>query len=589
MEALKNAIVASADPNSAEAASPPGVEAIYKAIVEEVKWRHNWSNASQLFDGFLCPLILASTPSGPAATGTDGGDGDAERLSSSSSTGDGTSQPKMKLNRELTAQEIQWIQWAISALVRYAPGPQEANRVYMFFLQQCRPPLRDDKTINHCLVSLIYQYAQVKGNDALMAQGLDLIQVALDRGVGLPTYEATPSTSQRQRRMQFEKNLQRQGKMVYHQQKDSILASVSRPILRYHHLRIAEDGQSLVELPQRPAPHARQPQASYRAPYQQQQQQQQQQQSQQQYLQTLPHAALAPTHGAPAPKYPKKKKQKKPVAPTIADQPRVEAPSAADTAATATSTAGSAAAAAAIPAVVEEAGSQPSALSSSSSARTAVRPSPPRHPHHYVYSDEPSEKKKKGKKVAAVSSFASLSTADQGEDNDKEDENAGQAASRDHSTSLYPEDRRGLGSSVPSGMSGRPKKQSTTHAAGQSKMPKIRFVAASSSASSSPPPPPLSSSEKEESAPSSGAEETRDDNSTAPATTPSASPSSKRANKPPRFSSDESAHPEATTTPSTTTTTQNEDEGLSKQMESMGISDGVAQHASLPLPSSASS
>ncbi|KAG0267179.1 hypothetical protein DFQ27_009083 [Actinomortierella ambigua] len=654
MEALKKAIVASADPTTAEAKNPPGVEAIYKAIVDEVKWRHNWANASQLFDGFLCPLILACTPSEPAAVGTMGeeeeeeeeeeGQGDKEEgaapstsSSSSSATGSSDNQssdqeapaampPKMKLNRELTAQEMQWIQFAISALVRYAPGPLEANRVYMFFLQQCRAPLRDDRTINHCLVSLIYQYAQVKGNDPLLAQGLDLIQVALDRGVGLPSYEATPSVSQRQRRIHYEKELQRQGKTVK-PNNNSILASVSRPILRYHRLRISEDGRTLVELPPwQPPPYQQQQQqqqASYRAPYHQHQHQQPryQQPNQQLHAAPAPASPATPTRVAP-PKHQKKKKNKKPVvvetaAAAATQPPRVEAPSAADTAATATTTttSSSAAASAAAPAI-EDQGSHPSALSNSTpllpsqranktakraprmttttTTTTTTTPRPvPRHAHHYVYSDEPSVKKTKGKKQAAVSSFASISATQGQEEDDKDkDEEEDEDDDDEDDDEMYVDEgekpaftRPGLGmqigggSGVRSGMGGRPKRQS---GAGQSrKLPQIRFVVASSS--SSPLPPPLPSQGVDESAPSSGAEETLSDNTTAGTTAAAATGPSKRAKKPSRFSSEsataEAAHPEATSN-STTTATQSEDEGLSRQLESMGLSDDPAQQSS---------
>ncbi|KAG0244071.1 hypothetical protein BGW41_000499 [Actinomortierella wolfii] len=549
MEELKQAILASADPSSPAAKNPPGVEAIYKAIVEEVKWRRNWTNAWQLFDIFLCPVILASTPSSQV-------DDDDDKENNQGNNN------KLALNRELSAQEIQWIQWAISALVRYAPNPQEANRVYMFFLQQCRPPLRDDQTINHCLVSLIYQYAQVKGNNALMAQGLDLIQVALDRGVGLPTYEVIQSTSKQKKRMAYERLQQQKGNAINTSpQKNSILASVSRPILRYHHLTISDDGRSLIELP-----HAR-PLPSHQPHFQLRQQQQQQQQQQ---------PAPATHQSQPAPSKHPKKSKRKPHAVANADVPSassaaaVAAPSAADTAAA--------------PAPTSKQSSQPSlspsSASSSSPSSSKRHPQPiakatprpvSRHPHHFVYSDEPSEPRKNTKGKAPPSTVV---------DDEPTLEELASLPARGHA------DQSEVRKPFISGMSGRPKKQSAGFAAESKsprKLPQINFVPASSLTATAAKSPQQTlqdnnyNNDDDDGNSDKAAASSHDEETVAADKMPSRSGSDGDVTEPETITT--------ATTAATVTTTKSEEEALSEQMKSMGLSESSVDQASCALSS----
>ncbi|KAG0236424.1 hypothetical protein BGW42_003582 [Actinomortierella wolfii] len=555
MEELKQAILASADPSSPAAKNPPGVEAIYKAVVEEVKWRRNWTNAWQLFDMFLCPVILASTPSSQA-------DNDDDKENNQGNNNNNNNN-KLALNRELSAQENQWIQWAISALVRYAPNPQEANRVYMFFLQRCRPPLRDDQTINHCLVSLIYQYAQVKGNNALMAQGLDLIQVALDRGVGLPTYEVIQSTSKQKKRMAYERLQQQKGNAINTSPpKNSILASVSRPILRYHHLAISDDGRSLIEFPHSRPPPSHQPHFQLR----QQQQQQQQQQP-----------APATHENQPAPSKHPKKTKRKPHAVANADVPSTSSAAAAAAAAAA---APSAADTAAAPAPTSKQSSQPSlspsSASSSSPSSSKRHPQPiakatprpvSRHPHHFVYSDEPSEPRKNTKGKAPPSTVV---------DDEPTLEELASLPARGHADQS--EVRKPL-----SGMSGRPKKHLTGFAAESKsprKLPQIKFVPASSLTATAAKSPQQTLQDNDN---NNNNNDDDDDGNSDKAAVSSHDEEIVVADKmPSRSGSDgDVAKPETTTT----TTTKNEEEALSEQMKSMGLSESSVDQASCALSS----
>ncbi|KAF9128972.1 hypothetical protein BGW39_004584 [Mortierella sp. 14UC] len=246
------------------------VEHIHWAIINEVRDLRNWENALTLLTSYLAPVIIASEKAVAASTAaastaaTGNGNTDTDKAataatqnnnspasSSPTTTTDtavavaaaGGAQPKTstskfsdfvedettgQFTKQLTEQDIRLIQWSIAALVRYAPTPSESNVVYMFYLQR-QPPVRNDETIDNCLISLIYQYAQVKDDPELQAKGLDLIKVALERGVGLPSYKSRTSVKNQD----------------YRQQKDTILASVSKPILFQQGLQITQDGKAL--------------------------------------------------------------------------------------------------------------------------------------------------------------------------------------------------------------------------------------------------------------------------------------------------------------------------------------------------------
>ncbi|CAO3567727.1 unnamed protein product [Mortierella alpina] len=159
---------------------------------------------------------------------------------------------------------------SIASLVRYAHSPEDSNTIFLFYLQS-EPPVREDRTIDRCLINLIYRYAQSK-DVTERSKGLDLIHLALHRGIGLPTYNAFNNAKA----------------SWHHQNKkrdEGILTSVSRPILNIHKLRISADGRTLEpnvpgtgprsSAPSGPQP--RQQQAPLRQPHQPQQPQQPQQ------------------------------------------------------------------------------------------------------------------------------------------------------------------------------------------------------------------------------------------------------------------------------------------------------------------------
>ncbi|KAF9145854.1 hypothetical protein BGX30_006337 [Mortierella sp. GBA39] len=215
------------------------VEHIHWAITHEVRELKQWNNALTLLTSYIAPVVIASEKAAAAAAAaTD--DVDSETAARTENTTKPTPLPTTskfsdfvedettgQYTKQLTEQDMRLIQWSIAALVRYAPTPSESNVVYMFYLQR-QPPLRNDETIDNCLISLIYQYAQVKDDPELRAKGLDLIKVALERGVGLPSYQSRTSVKNKGR-----------------QQRESILASVSRPILIQQGLQITEDGRAL--------------------------------------------------------------------------------------------------------------------------------------------------------------------------------------------------------------------------------------------------------------------------------------------------------------------------------------------------------
>lgn len=257
------------------------VEHIHWAITNEVRDLKQWNNALTLLTSYLAPVIIASEKAAAAsAAATD--DVDAETAARTENATKPTSPPTTtdgpagggrasstttskfsdfvedettgQYTKQLTEQDVRLIQWSIAALVRYAPTPSESNVVYMFYLQR-QPPVRNDETIDNCLISLIYQYAQVKDDPELQAKGLDLIKVALERGVGLPSYQSRTSVKNQS----------------YRPQRETILASVSKPILIQQGLQITADGRALEA--RRPGGHQQHQQQGGR-PYGQQKQQQ---------------------------------------------------------------------------------------------------------------------------------------------------------------------------------------------------------------------------------------------------------------------------------------------------------------------------
>ncbi|KAF9928515.1 hypothetical protein FBU30_002314 [Linnemannia zychae] len=256
------------------------VEHIHWAITNEVRNLKNWDNALTLLTNYLAHVIIASEKAVAAATGTTIGHVDNSTaittstspattstvVTATTSTTNNTStnpvtttesHPSLtspsaadlaaggpsksssskfseffedkktgQFTKQATREDIRLIQFSIAALVRYAPSTAESNVVYMFYLQR-QPPIRNDETIDNCLVSLIYQYAQVNNDPELQAKGLDLIKVALERGIGLPSYQSR-TTKRNQGRYS-----------------GSILASVSHSILVQQGLQISQDGRSL--------------------------------------------------------------------------------------------------------------------------------------------------------------------------------------------------------------------------------------------------------------------------------------------------------------------------------------------------------
>lgn len=271
------------------------VEHIHLAIVHEVRELKQWDNALTLLTSYLAPVMIASekaiaaaaaavsddantdsTPSpsssssSPTTTTTDRAAAGVGRAAAGVGRASSTTSAKFsdfvedkttgRYTKQLGGNDIRLIHFSICALVRYAPTPSDSNVVYMFYLQR-QPPVRDDETIDHCLISLIYQYAQVKGDPELQAKGLDLIKVALERGVGLPTYKSRNSGKNQN----------------YRPQTESILVSVSRPILMRQKLQISQDGRTLEAYrPGGQQQHHQQQQGGWQYGQQRQQQRQQQ-------------------------------------------------------------------------------------------------------------------------------------------------------------------------------------------------------------------------------------------------------------------------------------------------------------------------
>ncbi|KAF8984942.1 hypothetical protein BGZ46_006429 [Entomortierella lignicola] len=254
---------------------------IHDAILNEVRDEGNWDGALTLFSTYLAPIIIASqkalAKAGVSSTSTGSSIKEdyrnKNRFSSTSLCIDFDEKNNSDFTKQLNTEDVRLVQYCISSMVRYAPSPTESNILYMFYLQ-CVPPIRCDETIDICLVSLIYQYAQAKNNPELQTKGRDLIEVALNRGIGLPDYKEIPSRKNRI----LGQNQKRQGQ---------ILANVSEPILRLLNLRISSDGRCLEPRTSHPGSSSnsfqnrKQEQQQIQQPQQPQPQPQQSQQSQQ--------------------------------------------------------------------------------------------------------------------------------------------------------------------------------------------------------------------------------------------------------------------------------------------------------------------
>ncbi|KAG0042949.1 hypothetical protein BGZ83_012007 [Gryganskiella cystojenkinii] len=216
------------------------IKHLHFAITEESKYLKNWTNALAIFNSYLAPVIIAAQKNSSSISTDEVTTVNAASLPSSSSVSPSPSLSSSDNKRDhdsslvvdvlhgaaaLIPNDVTFLQRAISVMVRYAPSPTEANVIYGFFLKQCQEPIRNDATIDTNLINLIYQYAQVKDDPEIQRQGLDLVRVALERGIGLSTYNARHSHTSNN--------------------PGSILASVSRPILLLHQLQITADGRSL--------------------------------------------------------------------------------------------------------------------------------------------------------------------------------------------------------------------------------------------------------------------------------------------------------------------------------------------------------
>ncbi|KAF9179117.1 hypothetical protein BGZ50_007214 [Haplosporangium sp. Z 11] len=227
------------------------IEHIHYALIYEVRDVSNWDNALTLFTDYIAPIILASQKAASqkiASSDTKnnaptGAKNNAQRTYAkpiSSQFRQFAEDSSGNVTHQLSPDDVLLVQRSIGALVRYAPTPEESNVIYLFYLQ-CDPPVRSDETIDNCLISLIYKYAQVKDNPELRAKGLDLIKIALDRGIGLPSYNARQTSKNRDRQRRFGERFQNEG----------ILVSVSTPILNQLQLQIAKDGRTLEERTER--------------------------------------------------------------------------------------------------------------------------------------------------------------------------------------------------------------------------------------------------------------------------------------------------------------------------------------------------
>ncbi|KAK3814390.1 MAG: hypothetical protein J3Q66DRAFT_346372 [Benniella sp.] len=222
---------------------------VHHAVVTENK-RRNWEAAYELFKNYLVVFVNAYQKAQASAAKTPGALQTVVQIKDSVSLRDVQLKSAQPWKLQFSKGDIRNIQYALANLVRYAPTPEESRIVYMFYLQ-CDPPLRDDETINHCLVSLIYVYAQMRDRE-VQKQGLDFIEIALERNIGLPTYKAVGDN---------------ESTTAAWDANGSLLGKVSGPILRLHGLQITADGRKLEQRPGfRPPPRNYQSPARYPHP-----------------------------------------------------------------------------------------------------------------------------------------------------------------------------------------------------------------------------------------------------------------------------------------------------------------------------------
>ncbi|KAF9585688.1 hypothetical protein BGW38_001205 [Lunasporangiospora selenospora] len=249
-----------------QSSPPPDIESIrgkdlreiriheqFDVIRYEARELKRWGNAFEVFLNYMAPAITSyqlNLQLRQAMTESNSrGWSQAPPTSSAPVAAESTTAipakplPAHDFNRD----EITAIGHAIAMMVRYAPSPSEANVIYMFYLQKCTPPILSDDTINHCLVSLIYLYNNVRNNTELQLQGVDLVRVALERGIGLEGYKAV---KQRE---------------CWKKKPERILNNVSHNILWSANLQISEDGKKLEPLVKQQQQSSQAP--PYRKPY----------------------------------------------------------------------------------------------------------------------------------------------------------------------------------------------------------------------------------------------------------------------------------------------------------------------------------
>lgn len=189
------------------------IHELRKGILTEAKHNNNWAAATELFAQLHAVV-----------------------------------QSRLKVSRHsqnfpLSKPESKSVKIAFELLVRYAPTVSEANHYYLILLKEYDPPIRDDECVNYCLISLIYKYAK-SFEEEYWEKGLGLVQVALDRGLGLPTYVGMQSNTN-----VGDGQVQRAPRESANGNQKGILANVSKEILKHNGLRIAQDGSELERDP----------------------------------------------------------------------------------------------------------------------------------------------------------------------------------------------------------------------------------------------------------------------------------------------------------------------------------------------------
>ncbi|KAF9980131.1 hypothetical protein BGZ65_005508, partial [Modicella reniformis] len=152
---------------------------IHNAIVYEVRHAKNWNNAYTILKEYVPPLANAVQRAAENPNNAP-----KKRITLL----DARRHDSNPLTMRPTDEDLRLARRSIATLVRFAPSVSESRTVFMYLLK-LKPPLRDDKTINHCLGSLIFQY-NTERNPEVRKLGVDFVQVALQRGMGAPGYDA---------------------------------------------------------------------------------------------------------------------------------------------------------------------------------------------------------------------------------------------------------------------------------------------------------------------------------------------------------------------------------------------------------------